>query len=82
MSWILRYETRSIVPKILMTDTLGIEMMREGWFAHTANLDNVDDRCADLDYLAGEGRRIDIEYLMSNNFAFGGINTSLIFKRV
>ncbi len=60
---------------------LGIEMMREGWFAHTANLDNVDDRCADLDYLIGEGRRIDIEYLMSNNFAFGGINTSLIFKR-
>jgi len=22
------------------------------------------------------------EYVMSNNFAFGGINTSLIFKRV
>jgi 3-oxoacyl-[acyl-carrier-protein] synthase II len=30
----------------------------------------------------GAGRRCDIEYLMSNNFAFGGINTSLIFKRV
>ncbi len=61
---------------------LGIEMMREGWFAHTANLDNVDDSCAELDYLMGEGRRIDVEYMMSNNFAFGGINTSLIFKRV
>ena len=57
-------------------------MMREGWFAHTANLDNVDDSCAELDYLIGEGRRIDVEYMMSNNFAFGGINTSLIFKRV
>ena len=60
---------------------LGIEMMREGWFAPTANLDNVDDRCAPLDYVAGEGRALDVEYLMSNNFAFGGINTSLIFKR-
>ena len=25
---------------------LGIEMMREGWFAPTANLVNVDERCA------------------------------------
>ena len=61
---------------------LGIEMMKDGWFAHTANLVNIDERCAELDYVMGEGRRIDIEYLMSNNFAFGGINTSLIFKRV
>ena len=60
---------------------LGIEMMREGWFAHTANLDNVDERCAELDYVMGEGRRIETEFLMSNNFAFGGINTSLVFRR-
>ena len=59
---------------------LGIEMMREGWFAPTANLDNVDERCAELDYIMGEGRRIDTEFLMSNNFAFGGINTSLVFR--
>lgn len=58
-----------------------IEMMREGWFAPTANLKNVDERCGDLDYIMGEGREIDTEYVMSNNFAFGGINTSLIFKR-
>lgn len=61
---------------------LGIEMMREGWFAHTANLENVDERCAKLDYVMGEGRRIETEFLMSNNFAFGGINTSLVFRRV
>jgi 3-oxoacyl-[acyl-carrier-protein] synthase II len=30
----------------------------------------------------GEPRRLAIEHLMSNNFAFGGINTSLIFKRM
>jgi 3-oxoacyl-[acyl-carrier-protein] synthase II len=60
---------------------LGIEMMKEGSFAPTANLDIVDERCAELDYVKGGSRRLDIEYLMSNNFAFGGINTSLIFKR-
>jgi 3-oxoacyl-[acyl-carrier-protein] synthase II len=61
---------------------LGIEMMKDGWFAPTANLVNVDERCAELDYVIGAGYHRDIEYLMSNNFAFGGINTSLIFKKV
>jgi 3-oxoacyl-[acyl-carrier-protein] synthase II len=60
---------------------LAIEMMKDGWFAPTANLDQVDDKCAELDYLMGDGRKLAIEYLMSNNFAFGGINTSLIFRR-
>jgi len=58
-----------------------IEMMREGWFAPTINLNAVDPQCGELDYIRGEGRRLDCEYIMSNNFAFGGINTSLIFKR-
>ena len=38
-------------------------------------------RCADLDYVAGEGRAAQMEYAMSNNFAFGGVNTSLVFRR-
>jgi 3-oxoacyl-[acyl-carrier-protein] synthase II len=59
-----------------------IEMMNEGWFSPTINLKNVDPQCAELDYIAGEGRPLQCEYVMSNNFAFGGINTSLIFKRV
>lgn len=58
-----------------------IEMMRTGWFAPTVNLENIDPRCAELDYIQGDGRELDIEYGMSNNFAFGGINTSLIFRR-
>jgi 3-oxoacyl-[acyl-carrier-protein] synthase II len=61
---------------------ISIEMMNEGWFAPTINLKNVDPQCAELDYIAGEGRALQCEYVMSNNFAFGGINTSLIFKRV
>lgn len=59
-----------------------VRMMNEGWFHPTANLENVDPACADLDYIKGGIRKLDCEYLMSNNFAFGGINTSLIFKRV
>ncbi|HEY0490520.1 MAG TPA: beta-ketoacyl-ACP synthase [Telluria sp.] len=58
-----------------------IEMMREGWFAPTINLDTVDPQCAALDYIVDSGRSISCEYVMSNNFAFGGINTSLIFKK-
>jgi 3-oxoacyl-[acyl-carrier-protein] synthase II len=58
-----------------------IEMMRGGWFAPTVNLENVDPRCGDLDYIVGAGREIDVEYAMSNNFAFGGVNTSLVFRR-
>jgi len=58
-----------------------IEMMRRGWFAPTINLGQLDPSCAELDYITGDGRRIDTGYVMSNNFAFGGINTSLIFKQ-
>jgi 3-oxoacyl-[acyl-carrier-protein] synthase II len=57
-----------------------IEMMRGGWFAPTINLTDIDPACAELDYIVGTGREIDTPYVMNNNFAFGGINTSLIFK--
>lgn len=60
---------------------LSIEMMRENWFAPTIHLDHPDPACAELDYLMSNGRSLETEYIMSNNFAFGGINTSLIFKR-
>jgi 3-oxoacyl-[acyl-carrier-protein] synthase II len=59
-----------------------IEMMKHNWYAPTLNLTEVDPACAPLDYIAGEARNIDAEYVISNNFAFGGINTSLIFRRV
>jgi 3-oxoacyl-[acyl-carrier-protein] synthase II len=58
-----------------------IQMMRAGWFAPTVNLENVDPRCGDLDYITGHGRSIDVEYVVNNNFAFGGVNTSLVFRR-
>lgn len=59
---------------------LGIEMIREKMVIPTANLEAVDPACAELDYIAGSVRKVDAEHWMSNNFAFGGINTSLIFR--
>ncbi len=60
---------------------MSIEMMREGWFAPTLNLNELDPRCGALDYITGSGRELQTDYVMSNNFAFGGINTSLVFRR-
>ncbi len=57
-----------------------IEMMKRNWYAPTLNLQNVDPGCAVLDYIVGEGRTLDTDHVMTNNFAFGGINTSLIFQ--
>lgn len=60
---------------------MSIEMMNHNWFCPTLNLKEVDANCGDLDYIMNEARIIDTDYVMSNNFAFGGVNTSLIFKR-
>jgi len=60
---------------------LTLEMMNRGEFWPTLNLENLDPRCGELDYIVNEPRSIDTEYVVSNSFAFGGINTSLVFKR-
>jgi 3-oxoacyl-[acyl-carrier-protein] synthase II len=59
----------------------GIEMMNRGWFAPTLNLTEPDPACGELDYIRGEMRALETEHIVSNNFAFGGINTSLVFRR-
>lgn len=58
-----------------------VEMLKRDWYAPTINLSAVDDRCAELDYVTGDGRDMNVEFVMNNNFAFGGVNTSLIFRR-
>ncbi|PKB87286.1 beta-ketoacyl-ACP synthase II [Ewingella americana] len=60
---------------------MSLEMMREDRFVPTINLTHPDPECGDLDHIMGESRYIQTEFIQSNNFAFGGINTSLIFKR-
>ncbi len=60
---------------------ISINMMNDNWYAPTINLDNIDPQCAEMNYIVGNGRNMQNEYVMNNNFAFGGINTSLIFKK-
>lgn len=44
------------------------------------NLENIDTQCAPLDYIRIH-RNVEIDAAMNNNFAFGGINTSIILKK-
>ena len=59
-----------------------VAMMRDGFVAPTRNLDAPDPRCAPLAYVTGDPRDAKLTTIMTNNFAFGGINTSLILRRV
>ncbi len=61
---------------------LAITMMQQHTFIANLNLDQVDTACAPLNYIQGQAQHLQAAYIMSNNFAFGGINTSLIFCNV
>lgn len=61
---------------------LTIQMMREEYFIPIASLTEVSPECAHLDLIHGAARSLSSEFVMSNNFAFGGVNTSLVFKRL
>jgi 3-oxoacyl-[acyl-carrier-protein] synthase II len=50
------------------------------WLPPTVNLVAPDPAC-DLDYLPGEGREADPEFLLTNSFGFGGINAALVLRR-
>ena len=50
------------------------------WLPPTVNLLERDPAC-DLDYITGEGRAADPEYLLTNSFGFGGINACLVLRR-
>lgn len=60
---------------------LGIEAMGQNWVPPTANLANIDPDCQGLDHIMKSGRDMEFNTFMSNNFAFGGINTSLVIGR-
>ncbi|RED48553.1 beta-ketoacyl-ACP synthase II [Aestuariispira insulae] len=47
----------------------------------TANLDQPDDEFADLDLMAKQGRRQDLEAVICNAFGFGGVNASLVLAK-
>lgn len=55
-----------------------IKAMQEGWVPPTIGLDAADPEC-DLDYVPNVGRKMQVNYTMSNSFAFGGLNAVVIF---
>jgi 3-oxoacyl-[acyl-carrier-protein] synthase II len=57
-----------------------IMMMKYGFMAVSKNLDEPDPALPPLDHVLGSARQAPIKIAMNNNFAFGGINTSLIFR--
>lgn len=59
---------------------ISVMMMNEGLFYPNLNLHDIDPQCAPLRYLT-QPQEIKTDYVMNNNFAFGGVNTSLIFKK-
>ncbi len=56
-----------------------ILMMHGGFLAANRNLETVDPRCAPLGYLR-ETTSARPRMIMTNNFAFGGVNTSLLVR--
>ena len=61
---------------------LTVKMMENNWYNPNLNLTEVDEKCPPLGYIKNEGVNLNTNIVMTNNFAFGGINTSLILKRV
>ena len=56
-------------------------MMEHGFLAGNRNLDEVDPRCGTLGYVR-ETTPATPRLIMSNNFAFGGVNTSILVRRI
>lgn len=55
--------------------------IQDNFLPANKNLDDVDERCASLNYIK-EMKTAKVDKVMTNNFAFGGINTSIILGRV
>tara|TARA_B100001750_G_scaffold88879_4_gene70160 strand:+ start:8401 stop:9651 length:1251 start_codon:yes stop_codon:yes gene_type:complete len=54
-----------------------VAMLQGGFLLPGRNLETVDPRCGELDYVT-EVRETAPRFVMNNNFAFGGINTSMV----
>jgi len=59
-----------------------VGMMQERYLAPNRNLVELDPNCAPLEYVMGDARDARPQTVMNNNFAFGGINTSILMKAV
>lgn len=60
---------------------LTLKTMENNYAPPTINLDNPSIECS-IDRVAHVAKHMNIECALSNSFAFGGINASLIFKKI
>ena len=61
---------------------LTVMALQQGVVPPTLGVARIDDRCAGLAHVLGEGQRApDLRHAISNSFAFGGTNASLVFSR-
>jgi 3-oxoacyl-[acyl-carrier-protein] synthase II len=58
-----------------------VQALASGILPPTINLDDPDPEL-DLDYIPHTPREQKVEYALSNSFAFGGMNATLLFRRV
>ncbi|HWA92402.1 MAG TPA: beta-ketoacyl-ACP synthase I [Rhizomicrobium sp.] len=56
-------------------------MMRHGFIAESANIEEIDPAVADANIVLKRIDNAKIERAMSNSFGFGGTNASLVFQR-
>jgi len=59
-----------------------LAMFRDGFLAPNKNLDKPDPKIPALDFVMGAPRQARPNVIMTNNFAFAGINTSIILRRM
>ena len=62
-------------------------MMQGNFVSPNINVDNLDPEILDIPFMdealvLGEAKQKDIQIAMTNNFGFGGVNATLIFKKV
>lgn len=57
-----------------------VKSLQDQYVHQTVGLERPGEEC-DLDYLAGKGREMEVNYAISNSLGFGGHNASLLFKR-
>jgi nodulation protein E len=54
--------------------------LRDGILPPTANFTEPDPDC-DLDVIPNQARHVQVEYALSNSFAFGGLNAVLVLRK-
>ena len=54
--------------------------MEQSWIPPTLNRDTADPSC-DLDVVPHHGREAELNYVLSNSFGFGGINSCIVLGR-